>query len=109
MFKFLSLAVFAILLAFSVSAFAADNIDKTVELTDGTKVEIDGNHAYAIDHDGNKKALRDGRHKTKDGKTLIVEDGILQEGSDYRKDDYYDKDNERRKNDMLPRDGERQK
>lgn len=57
----------------SVEAAAA--VEK--ELADGTKVSIEGNHAFVVAADGSKTAAPDGTHTFKDGTTATTKDGVV--------------------------------
>lgn len=75
---FKKLAVlFALVLALSTSAFAADKAASVAtELKDGTKIEIQGDKVFVIGADGKETPAPDGTHVLKDGTSITTKGGV---------------------------------
>ncbi len=83
--KGLKLALVAAALATApVMSFAAEEAAKapvaaatTVELKDGSKVQVEGENVTVVAADGTVTPATDGAHVTKDGKTITTKGGKI--------------------------------
>jgi hypothetical protein len=82
--KGLKLALVAAALATApVMSFAAEEAAKapvaatTVELKDGSKVQVEGENVSVVAADGTVTPATDGAHVTKDGKTITTKGGKI--------------------------------
>jgi hypothetical protein len=48
-----------------------------IELQDGTKISVEGDMVYVVAADGTKTSAPDGEHVTKDGNTIVTQDGKI--------------------------------
>ena len=56
---------------------AAESTVQTLDLKDGTKVQVDGDNVSVVGADGAVTAAADGTHETADGKTITTKDGKI--------------------------------